>query len=60
MLDVLKTYEMKWFSLGFSFHVFSELDDIQLTFGCLFGNFGGTWNSLFLVFEGLGSRYEIR
>ena len=42
------------------FLVFSELEDIQSTFGCLFSSFGGTWNSLFLIFEGLGSRYEIR
>ena len=42
------------------FHVFSELDDIQSTFGCLFGMFLGTLGSLFLICEGLGSRSEIR
>jgi len=38
------------------FHVFSELDDIQSTFGCLFDGFLGTWTSLFLIFEGPGSK----
>ena len=33
------------------FHVFSELDDIQSTFGCLFRSFLGTLGSLFLIFE---------
>ena len=42
------------------FHVFSELDDIQSTFGCLFGSFLGTLGLLFLICEGLGSRSEIR
>ena len=38
------------------FHVFSELVDIQSTFGCLFGRFLGTLGSLFVIFEGVGSR----
>ena len=38
------------------FHVFSELVDIQSTFGCLFSSLLGTLGSLFLIFEGLGSR----
>ena len=42
------------------FHVFSELVDIQSTFGCLFGRFLGTLGSLFLIFEGLRSRSENR
>ena len=42
------------------FHVFIELDDIQSTLGCLFGSFGSTWNSLFLIFEGPRSRSGIR
>ena len=29
-----------------------------MTFGCLFGSFLGTLGSLFLIFEGLGSRSE--
>ena len=37
-------------------HVFSELVDIQSTFGSLFGRFWGTLGSRFLIFEGLGSR----
>ena len=41
-------------------HVFSELDDIQSTFGCLFYSFLGTLGSLFLICEGPGSRSEIR
>ena len=41
------------------FHVFSELDDIQSTFGFLFGSFWGTLGSLFLICEGPGSRSEI-
>ena len=41
------------------FHVFSELDDIQSTFGCLFGSFLGTLGLLFLICEGPGSRSEI-
>ena len=40
--------------------MFSELDDIQSTFGCLFGSFLGTLGSVFLIFEGLGSGSEIR
>ena len=32
------------------FHVFSELVDIQSTFGCLFGSLLGTLGSLFLIF----------
>ena len=42
------------------FHVFSELVDIQSTFGCLFGRFLGTLGSLFVIWEGVGSRYENR
>ena len=41
------------------FHVFSELVDIQSTFGCLFGSFWGTLGSLFLICEGPGSRCEM-
>ena len=40
------------------FHIFSELVDVQSTFGCLFGRFLGTLGSLFLIFDGLGSRCE--
>ena len=41
-------------------HVCSELVGIQSTFGCLFSRFLGTLGSLFLIFEGLGSRSENR
>ena len=40
--------------------MFSELVDIQLTFGCLSGSFLGTLGALFLICEGLGIRFEIR
>ena len=41
-------------------HVFSELDDIQLTFVCFFSSFGGTLGLIFLTSEGPGSRSENR
>ena len=40
------------------FHVFSELVDIQSTFGCLFSRFLGPLGLLFPAFKGLGSRSE--
>ena len=39
--------------------MFSELVDIQSTFGCLFGSLVGTLGSLLLICEGLESRSEI-
>ena len=38
-LDVLKTLKRRRCLLGFTFYVFSELDDIQLTFGYRFNSF---------------------
>ena len=38
-------------SLCFIFQVFSELDDIQLTVGCLFSSFLNNLGSLFLIFD---------
>jgi hypothetical protein len=58
--DVLKQCEYFGFRQVSLFHVFSELDDIRLTFGCLFDRFLGTWNSLFLIFGSLGNRSAIR
>jgi hypothetical protein len=54
---VLNTLRIPWFSLALP-HTFSELGDIQLTFGCLFNSFGDALKSLGLIFEGLGSRFE--
>ena len=43
-----------FFSCLVNWRIFNRLLD------AFFNSFGGTWNSLFLIFEGLGSRYEIR
>ena len=60
----MKSFKNSSFYCGFRevslLHVFSELDDIQATFLCLFGSFLGTLGSLFLICEGPGSRSEIR
>jgi hypothetical protein len=58
--DVLKHFKYLGFREVSLFHVFSELVDMQLTFGCLFSSFLGSLDSVFLIFEGLGSRSENR
>ena len=50
---------MVFVSLHF-FQLFSKLDAVQLSFGCLFGSFLETLGSLFLICERLGGMVEIR
>jgi hypothetical protein len=42
------------------FQLFSELDAIQSSFGCLFASFLGTLGSVFLICECLGAMLELR
>ena len=58
--DVLKTNWMTWFTAGFTFQKNRALDDIQSTSMYVCDSLLDNLGSLFLIFEGLGSRFEIR